>query len=472
MTIQHREICKYALALALPIALSACSVGAPYKQPKLELPADWHTASASEQIWPSPDWWRGFGSPQLDAFIVQAEASSLNLAAAIARVREADAQVKIAGAALLPSIGLNAGASRIQSSSAIPGGNGASYPLYSGQLSASYEVDFWGANRASLQATKETAQASRYSEETVALTTVASVATTYFQLLELRDQLATTEENLRSAQDVLKALEAEEIAGTAAALDVAQQETTIATLQAEIPPLLQQLRQYTDVLAILIGKMPEAVDVTTGTLADLSHPTVAPGLPSQLLARRPDVAMAEAQLKAANADITIARAAFFPSVDLTAQGGFESTALSMLFGPAGFAYTLATGLTQPIFEGGRLEGQYRYSKAYYDELLQDYRLSVISAFQDVEDSLIAVQQTTEQERRQQTAVDTAQRAYDITIAQLHAGTVNVLTVLNTETTLFTAETMLVQAKLARLDAIVSLFRALGGGWKEERTSGA
>jgi NodT family efflux transporter outer membrane factor (OMF) lipoprotein len=214
------------------------------------------------------------------------------------------------------------------------------------------------------------------------------------------------------------------------------------------------------------------VDINSGALADVSHPAVAPGLPSELLARRPDVALTEAQLRSAHANITVARAAFFPSVQLTVQGGFESTALSSLFGPAGFLYTLAAGLTQPIFEGGRLEGQYQYTQAFYDELLQNYRKSVISAFQDTEDALVATQQTAEQERRQQAAVDTAQRAFDIATAQLRAGTITILTVLNTETALFTAQNTLLQVKLARLNAIVSLFKALGGGWRETGASNA
>ncbi len=182
--------------------------------------------------------------------------------------------------------------------------------------------------------------------------------------------------------------------------------------------------------------------------------------------------MAEAQLRSAHANITVARAAYFPSVQLTVQGGFESTALSSLFGPAGFLYTLAAGLTQPIFEGGRLEGQFQFTQAFYDELLQNYRKSVISAFQDTEDSLVATQQIAEQERRQQVAVDTAQRAFDIANAQLRAGTITVLTVLTTETSLFTAQNILLQVKLARLNAIVSLFKALGGGWSETGESHA
>jgi NodT family efflux transporter outer membrane factor (OMF) lipoprotein len=201
-------------------------------------------------------------------------------------------------------------------------------------------------------------------------------------------------------------------------------------------------------------------------LNDLSYPAVAPGLPSELLSRRPDVAMAEAQLMSANANIAVARAAFFPSVQLTVQGGLESTALSTLFGPAGLLYTLATSVTQPIFEGGLLEGQLQNTQAFYDELLQNYRKSVISAFQDVEDALVATQQTAEQQRRQQAAVAAAQHAYDIATSQLRAGTVNVLTVLNTQSALFTAEDTLAQVQAARLNAIVSLFKALGGGWTQ------
>jgi outer membrane protein, multidrug efflux system len=463
-----------ALTLTLLILLSACSVGPRYERPRLNLPAAWHSAADAREAWPSPGWWRAFGSPRLDQLISQAESGNLDVAAAVARIREADALVSVAGAALLPSAGLAGSASRARSPSTAASGlrGGTNQTLFEGQLSASYEIDFWGANRASLDAARETAQASRFDEETVALTTVASVATTYFQILELRDLIATIEANLRDAQSVLKALEAQQAAGTVAALDVAQQETTVATLQAEIPPLQQQLQQFIDALAVLIGQPPEKLDVTSGSLASLSHPVVAPGLPSALLMRRPDVAMAEAQLKAANANITVARAAFFPAIQLTAQGGFESTALSTLFGPAGFAYALAAGFTQPIFEGGRLEGEYRYSKAFYEELLQDYRKSVIAAFQDVEDSLAATRRTAETEQRQQAAVDAAQRAYDITIAELHAGTVNVLTVLSTETALFAAETALVQDKLARLNASVSLFRALGGGWIQTGGSGA
>jgi multidrug efflux system outer membrane protein len=458
-----------ALVTVLAVSLSACSVGTSYKRPDLDVPATWRGEQAKPSAEVSADWWRGFGSPQLDSLIAQAQAGNLDIAVAVARIREADAQARIAGAALLPSVGLGAGVShgrQPSSSAAGTTGGGQTSTLYDVQISASYEIDFWGKNQAALEAAKDTAQASRYSEQTVALTTMTSVATTYFQILGLRDSLAVAEQNLATAESVLKTLQAQEAAGTENELDVAQQETTVAALQALIPPLRQQQRQFIDALAILVGKPPEAVDITTGTLGSLTYPVITPGLPSELLARRPDVAMAEAQLKSANANITVARAAFYPSVQLTAQGGFESTALSSLLGPAGLLYTLAASVTQPIFSGGSLEGQLQFSQAFYDELLQTYRKSVISAFQNVEDALVATQQTAEEEQRQQAAVDMAQRAFDIATAQLRAGTVNVLTVLSTETALFTAETTLVQVRAARLEALVGLFNALGGGWSQ------
>ena len=297
------------------------------------------------------------------------------------------------------------------------------------------------------------------------LTVVTGVASTYFLALELRDRLSIAQNNLASAEAILKGLRLEQTAGTANDLDVAQQETTVATLDAAIPPLEQQLRQSVDALAILLGKAPEAIDVASGGLLGLSQPKVQPGLPSELLARRPDVARAEAQLVAANANIALARAAYFPNIQLTASSGFASAALSKVIDPANAVFSLAAGLTQPIFEGGALEAQSAYARARYAELLAAYHKTVISAFADVEDALVALQKTGDQLQRQQQAVATARRAYEIAQAQLHAGTINVLALLNTEAALFTAEDAMARVKLSRLQALIGLFSALGGGWQ-------
>lgn len=393
----------------------------------------------------------------------KAEKANDDISAAIARIKEADAQARIAGAPLLPEI--NASTSALWQRQ--PTANGIqTAPEYTPLLNASYEIDFWGKNAAALEAAEAAANANRYDCVTVELTVMTGVATSYFQALELRDRIEVAEKNLKNAQEILEGLRSEQTAGTVTALDITQQEVSVAAASAAIPPLKQQLRQTLDGLAILTGQLPEAVDIKTGSLLDLSEPVVRPGLPSELLARRPDVAEAEAQLIAANANIKIARASFFPSINLTASGGFESAALATAVNPANSVFSLAAGITQPIFQGGALEGQYDYSEARYTELLANYHKAVINAFSNVEDALAALRQTAEQQKRQQTTVDKARLAYNLSMEQFRAGTINILTVLNTENALFTAEDSLVQVKFLHLQALLALYNALGGGWHQ------
>jgi NodT family efflux transporter outer membrane factor (OMF) lipoprotein len=452
------------VVILLVAGLGACSVGREYHRPDVVTPTAWRdTGSQDAAAWPSSDWWTGFDSPRLNELIDQASKTNYDIAAAIARVQQADAQVRIAGAPLLPNVAVGAAASRERQQ--ITNAGPITHWQFGPQLNASYEVDFWGKNRASSDAAKAAAAASRYDRATVELTVMSSVATTYFQILSLRERLDVARDNLATAQKVLKGLQLEEQIGTVTALDVAQQDTVVATLSAAIPPLEQQLRQSIDALAILVGQPPESVDITSGALGDLAQPRVAPGLPSELLARRPDVAQAEAQLVAANANITTARAALFPSIELTASGGFVSAALSSVLNPVNGIYAVTAALTQSVFAGGALRGQVQLNEARYTELLADYHKAVISAFGNVEDQLTALQQTADQEQRQQDAVTKARRAYDFSQTQLRAGTVNILTVLNTEGALFTAQDALVQARFSHLQAVVGLFNALGGGWR-------
>ncbi|MGC1522276.1 MAG: efflux transporter outer membrane subunit [Steroidobacteraceae bacterium] len=447
--------------------LAGCSVGPAYHRPDIAPPPQWHETAgggASAILWPPADWWHGFGSPKLDELIAEAERNNDDLAGAIARVQEADAQARIAGAALLPSLDLGATATRERAQ--VTGLGPRVFNSFNPELSASYEFDFWGKNRALRDAARAAAAASRYDQQTVALTVISSVATTYFQALELRDRISVAQQNLANGRKILRGFRLEQSAGTATGLDVAQQETTVALLNAALPPLLQQFRQTVYALAVLIGKTPESVDVDVGTLAQLKIPAVAEGLPSQLLSRRPDVAEAEQQLIAANADITVARAALFPDIQLTAVGGYESSALTSLVSPPNRVYALTGGLMQPIFHGGALRGQVAYSKARYTELLTTYHKTVLTAFSNVESALVAAQQTVEQQQRQRDAVATARRAFEFSQTQMSAGVVNILTVLNTENALFSAQDELVQVDYLRLQALVDLFTALGGGWQQ------
>lgn len=457
------------LASAVLFLLAGCNLGPRYHRPDIPPPASWVTASdANAPEWPGSEWWRGFQSGDLDRFIAEAEHANDDLRAAVARVHQADAQRRIAGAPLLPT--LTAGATAQRARAQIPGGEIVTGNAFSPLLNASYELDFWGKNRAALAAAGASAKASRYDRTTVELGVQAGVASTYFQALELRDRLAIADANFANASKTLHGLKLEQHAGIATALDVAQQETVVATVNATIPPLRQQLRQSLDALAILVGSTPEAIDVTHGSLDELGQPPVRPGLPSELLTRRPDVASAEAQLIAANANIAAARAAFFPSISLTASGGYASPALAALVTPATRVWSIGAGLTQPIFQGGALLGQYQLAKGHYEELLADYHKAVISALSNVEDALSALQQTTELVQRQQQATDTAQRASEFAQRQMRAGTINILTLLNTETALFSARDALAQAKFAHLQALLQLYQALGGGWQtgEER----
>jgi NodT family efflux transporter outer membrane factor (OMF) lipoprotein len=327
-----------------------------------------------------------------------------------------------------------------------------------------YEVDFWGKNLAARQSAVASAMFSRYDQQVVALTVVTNVANTWFTALGLADRLMVAQHNLSGAEQTLAVIRGRLDAGTASALDVAQQESLVAAERAVIPNFRNQMEQQLIGLGILVGRPPEAISVRPGSLDTLSLPLVSAGLPSELLQRRPDVAEAEAQLVAANFDIKTARAAFFPSVQLTGQYGFSNAALNTLFSPGGTIISLVAGLTQPLFDGGALRGKLEQTKGRYDELLADYRKSVVQAFTDIENAMTAWRFTTEQEALQRQAVATAQRAADIARAQMQAGTVDVTTVLQAETNLFSAEDLLVQVRLTRFQALLDLYKALGGGW--------
>jgi NodT family efflux transporter outer membrane factor (OMF) lipoprotein len=232
-----------------------------------------------------------------------------------------------------------------------------------------------------------------------------------------------------------------------------------------VPLLRTTLAQNKHALATLVSRPPESVRVAGGTLNAIAAPKVTPGLPSELLTQRPDIRRQEAQLAAATANVGSARAQFFPTIQLTGSGGYQSSALVALFNPNAAFFSLVGGLTQPIFDGGRIRGNFELTQARQDELVQTYRKTVVSAFADVDNALVAIRQTTERLRLQREVVRASRRAFELSEQQLRAGTADIVTVLNTQLTLFQAEDTLSQAQLARLQAFVSLFQALGGGWE-------
>jgi NodT family efflux transporter outer membrane factor (OMF) lipoprotein len=304
----------------------------------------------------------------------------------------------------------------------------------------------------------------------VALTVVTSVALTYFQMLGAQDRLRVAQQNLKDAERILAAYQARLGAGTANALDVAQQEALVAGQRASIPALQNSIAQNRLGLGILVGSPPERVNPAGGTLDTLPIPDVAPGLPSELLLRRPDIAYAEAELISANASIRAARAAFFPDLTLTASGGLQSAALSALTGPGTLVAQLAAALTQPIFDNGLRRGQLEQAKGRYQELAADYGKAILQSFTDVEQALTALQYATEQERLEREAVAVARRASTIARSQMDAGTIDIITSLNTQATLYNDLDLLAQVRLARFQALINLYKALGGGFQIGPTS--
>jgi NodT family efflux transporter outer membrane factor (OMF) lipoprotein len=462
-------------AACLAVPLGGCWINGTPPEPGLDIPAGYSagpkTPSVAHAATPPLDWWRGFRSPELTGIIDNANAANLDIAAAVARIVQADAQSRIAGAALLPTVDLNGDASRVRTSQSTTAGGtsgslgGSERDILSASLTASYEIDFWGKNRFALRAQEETAIASRFDRDVVALSTVVTAANAYFQVLAAQDRLRVARQNLVSAKRVGDLIAQRVQAGTASALETAQQQSVIDTINASIPPLEQTLAQFRNALAVLMARSPESVRIRGGSLNAIAIPRVTPGLPSELLAQRPDIREAEAQLAAANADVANARAQFLPSITLTGEGGYQSAILKTLLRPESAFFTLTAGLTQPIFEGGRLLGNLDQQKGRQDELLQNYRKSVISAFSDVETALTNVRQAALRERLQRAVVESSRRAFDISEQRLREGTIDLVTVLQTQQTLYSAQDALVVARLAHIQAIVSLYQALGGGWK-------
>ncbi|HXD44216.1 MAG TPA: efflux transporter outer membrane subunit [Pseudolabrys sp.] len=459
-------------AAFIAVPLGGCWINGTPPEPGLDIPPAYSGGpkkpSLADAATPSLDWWRGFHSRELTGIVDNANGANLDIAAAIARIVQADAQSRITGAALLPTVDLNGSATHSRASQSTSGGGSSGSSErdnLSASLTASYEIDFWGKNRFALRAQEENAIATRYDRDVVALSTVVTAANSYFQVLAAQDRLRVARQNLVSAKRVGDLIAQRLQAGTASALETAQQQSVIDTINASIPPLEQTVAQFKNALAVLMARSPESVRIRGGSLDAIAIPRVTPGLPSELLAQRPDIREAEAQLAAANANVANARAQFLPSITLTGEGGYQSAILKTLLRPESAFFTLTSGLTQPIFEGGRLLGNLDQQKGRQDELLQNYRKAVISGFSDVETALTNVRQTALRERLQRAVVESSRRAFDISEQRLREGTIDLVTVLQTQQTLYSAQDTLVVARLAHIQAVVSLYQALGGGWK-------
>jgi NodT family efflux transporter outer membrane factor (OMF) lipoprotein len=468
-------------AAALCLGLSGCILGSEHPALDLDIPNGYRQAPhPSDAAVPVLDWWRGFRSAELTALMESAQTNNLDIAVAVAQIIQADALAGVAGAPLLPTLtgtanaerahqGSSGGGSGIGSATGVNSIGSSTFSQFNTTLTASYMIDFWGKNRAALYAAEETATASRYNRDVVVLTTVVTVANTYFQILAAQDELRVARRDLAAAERILGLIKQQFNGGTASQLDLSQQEALVATQRASIPPLEVTLQQNIAALALLVGRAPVNLKVTGGATTQITIPRVTPGLPSELLYQRPDIRQAEAALASSNFSVESARAAFFPQIQLTGTTGFQSAALASLFGPGAWFYTLTAGLTQPIFDGFLLQNELKQAQGLQLQNLQAYRKSVLSAFADVEKALVALQKFTLQERLQADAVASSRKAFDVAETQLRGGTINLITVLQAQQTLFTAENTLVLVRLNKLLAASSLFQALGGGWTPQGT---
>jgi NodT family efflux transporter outer membrane factor (OMF) lipoprotein len=385
-------------------------------------------------------------------------------------VREAEAQARIAGASLFPVLSASATSSRAESR--LPGdSNWLNTDLSRAALSASYELDFWGKNQSAARAGQLGLAASRFDADTARVTLATGVASAYFQLLSLRGRITVARENVDIAERVLKLVTSRAKFGSASQLDLTRQQTAVLTVRAALPPLEQQERQTLTALAVLVGRTPQAFTVQQSSVAEIPVPGVAPSLPAEVLVRRPDLASAEATLQAAHANVGAARGALLPSISLTTAGTLSTGLLLDLASPV-TSVSLGVSLLQTIFDGGRLSSQVDLTQGREVELLETYRKAILSALADVEDALVAANRTREQEALQAEARDNARRSLSLAELRYKQGVDDLLTVLDAQRTLFQADDQLAQVRLARLQASVSLFKALGGGWQPGETAQA
>ena len=448
--------------LLCAMLLAGCNLAPTYEAPEQELPASYEHAGEAGQV--DPHWWQAFGSNELSAFVERAARDNLELATAMSRVRQADIQARIAGAPLLPSINGNAGGSR---NFAADNAGGGVRESFSSGLSVSYELDIWGKNRNALESSVQSARATAFERDGVALAVNASTATSYFKVLELRERERIAQENLANAEEVLRVAQAKARYGATSELDLLQQETFVEQRRAAIPGIRQQRQVAENALAILLGEAPQqfAEQVQAQSLGNLLLPAEkAAGLPSDLLLRRPDIRAQEARLRAANANIGAARAALLPSVSLSGSTGYSADAIGQLFNSANLASSLGASLLQPIFRGGALKGAVDLSNERYVELVDSYRLTVLTALKEVEDALIALREGQQQYQSQQVVLGKAERSFRLAELQYREGAADILTVLNAQQSFFSARDSLLQNQSAQLQNQVQLYRVLGGGY--------
>jgi outer membrane protein, multidrug efflux system len=437
----------------LSLALSGCSLAPEFQRPQMAIPEGWSssigTAGVSSQEETKP-YWRELGSDELNRVVETTLAQNLDLEAALHRIEQARAQAKVAGSALYPSIDAGAGTARnyqdLKNTTAARGLG-----------SISYEVDLWGKNRNQLAAANYRANATQYDRAALQLIIVADTVTFYTQVLSLSERIRIAENNLKNAEEVLRITEARFREGSISGLEVSQQRVAVNNIRAALTLLTEQRSTNLNALAILLGQAPQNIQSPRTDFSSLIMPEVNLAPPASLLTARPDIESAEASLHAANADIGVARAAFFPSLTL----GADTSIAAGFGGPAAAATSLAANILAPIFTGGRLTGNLEDVTARQKELAALYQKTVLTAFQEVEDALAALKSNNDQAVLSRQSVIESQNAYDIAKARFDAGAVDYLNLLETQRALYQAQDNQVSITQGQFQSFVQLRKALG-----------
>jgi len=470
-TVAYYHHSPLVLALAAVLVLSACaSVGPKYKKPVVNVPSVYRGSGSTE---PPPagspslgdrKWSEVFQDEQLRRLIETALRQNYDVLIAANRILQAEAQLGITRADQYPTVVAGADiASQRTPSSRFPAFTFSSGGL---SLSAAWELDFWGRFRNATAAARADLLTSEWARQAVASTLVAEVASSYFRLRELDLELEISRRTLASRQESLRLTQELEDRGVSSLLDVRQAEQLVFTAAGRIPDIERQIEQQENLISVLLGNNPAPVQRGRALTDQPRPPEIPAGLPSSLLERRPDIHQAEQQLIAFNARIGVAKAAYFPQISLTGDGGFRSSALTRLFtGPAGL-WSFVAGLAQPIFTGGRIRSGVRFAEAQQQEALLVYEQTIQQAFREVSDALVAYRKNQEFREQQELLTRSAQDASQLSETRYRSGVTSYLEVLTNETNYFEAELGLARARADELLAVVELYRALGGGWQQ------
>jgi len=460
-------------ALLLVTLLSAgCAVGPNYKRASVNAPGTYRGATPKDaaaqptlESLGDQKWWEVFQDKQLQDLIHTALQQNYDVRIAATRILEAQAQFGVTRADQLPSIGVGALGSdqRNPLLKTIHGYDTSANQL---NLAAAWNLDFWGKYRRATEAARANLLATEWAHKAVMSTLVSDVATAYFQLRALDLELEISRRTLASREDSLQLTEKLANGGATSMLDVRQAEQLVSVAAESIPDLERRIEQQENLLSTLLGSNPGPVARGTKLTEQPHLPDVPTGLPSSLLERRPDIRQAEAQLIAANAQIGVAKAAYFPQISLTASGGFQSSALTSLFtGPAGI-WNFGGSLAQPIFTGGKIRSNIKYTEARQQEAVLTYQQTIQQAFRGVSDALVEYHKDREFRQFQQQLAFSAQDAAHLSEMRYRGGAASYLEVLTNETNYFAAELGLAQAQSNELVALVRIYRNLGGGWQQ------